>query len=158
MEENEAEDKFYYLLDEHLFNKYAFLLKHKQNIEYLKELNEKKLIYSKRYYPINKSEVEEIKDYIKSQYSMGEERKREEEEVQISSNSEANDSSIQSNDNNLPSRQLSSNEPKETAESRLFFSEEAGLPLSGENIAKKKKTADNAKWKPSVWEPYHKYK
>ena len=59
---NDSEKLF--LLDDNLFIKYQFLFENKKNFEYLKRVKTNSLIYSKRYYPITKKELEMIKKNI----------------------------------------------------------------------------------------------
>ena len=53
-----------FLIDDNLFSKYKFLFENKKNYEYIKKVKTNTLIYSKRYYPISKDQLEMIKNYI----------------------------------------------------------------------------------------------
>merc|ERR1712212_1093785 len=59
--ENELKRENLYLLDSQLFFKYQHLIQNKSNFDYLKKINEKSLLYGKRFYPISFEQLELIK-------------------------------------------------------------------------------------------------
>ena len=63
---NEEGDQTRYLLDQKQFQKFYEFLTPRSNIDFVKKIQEKELIYSKKFYPITHAELETIKTHLKN--------------------------------------------------------------------------------------------
>ena len=63
---SEEGDQTRYLLDQKQFQKFYEFLTPRSNIDFIKKIQGKELIYSKRFYPITHAELETIKTHLKN--------------------------------------------------------------------------------------------
>ena len=75
---NESEN--YYLLDQKLFQKFHEFLPVRLNMNFIQKIQDKQLLYSKKYYPITQTELDIIKTQLKN--NLNEKQKKEVDENQ----------------------------------------------------------------------------
>ena len=76
------EPQLKYLLDNKQFQKYHELLTPRSNLDFIKKIQGKQLLYSRKFYPVTSSELDVIKTHLKNLHEkfLGDEEKEKEEE------------------------------------------------------------------------------
>ena len=82
---SEEGDQTRYLLDQKQFQKFYEFLTPRSNIDFVKKIQEKELIYSKKFYPISHAELETIKTHLKN--AIDEKLASENEKIQVADDS-----------------------------------------------------------------------
>ena len=78
---SEEGDQTRYLLDQKQFQRFYEFLTPRSNIDFVKRIQEKELIYSKKFYPITREELETIKTHLKN--TIDEKLASENEKIQV---------------------------------------------------------------------------
>ena len=82
---SEEGDQIRYLLDQKQFQKFYEFLRPRSNIDFIKKIQGKELIYSKKFYPITHAELETIKIHLKN--NIDEKLASESEKIQVADDS-----------------------------------------------------------------------
>ena len=162
--ENELKRENLYLLDSQLFFKYQHLIQNKSNFDYLKKINEKSLLYGKRFYPISFEQLELIKlSILKNQ------TKQEEKIIDDINIQEINDEKINENikndniirntandnkdkDNNDNDNNSNDNNENKNVNVNEKINKQNGLTLDSFSIKNPIKTKEKRFiWKPLNW-------
>ena len=127
------EPQLKYLLDNKQFQKYHELLTPRSNLDFIKKIQGKQLLYSRKFYPVTSSELDVIKTHLKNLHEkfLGDEEKEKEEKT--SSKIENFDEETTNHD--LPQKEK---EEEEEEEEEKEEREKEKSPL----------------WKPSRWQSF----
>ena len=153
---NEDSAEKLFLIDDNLFSKYQFLFENKKNYEYLKRVKTNSLIYSKRFYPISKDQLEMIKKNIVETQKSDADKADEKIEAKVDnfdSVDTANEKASPLPPPPLPSPPLP---PLSSLNGQEKGDEQASNALESNNspnLDAQNKTSRQRKiiWKPSVW-------
>ena len=128
------EPQLKYLLDNKQFQKYHELLTPRSNLDFIKKIQGKQLLYSRKFYPVTSSELDVIKTHLKNLHEkfLGDEEKEKEEQEKTSSKIENFDEETTNHDS--PQKEKEEEEEEEEKEGR----EKEKSPL----------------WKPSRWQSF----
>ena len=129
------EPQLKYLLDNKQFQKYHELLTPRSNLDFIKKIQGKQLLYSRKFYPVTSSELDVIKTHLKNLHEkfLGDEEKEKEEEEKTSSKIENFDEETTKHDS--PQKEK---EEEEEEEEEKEGREKEKSPL----------------WKPSRWQSF----
>ena len=130
------EPQLKYLLDNKQFQKYHELLTPRSNLDFIKKIQGKQLLYSRKFYPVTSSELDVIKTHLKNLHEkfLGDEEKEKEEEEKTSSKIENFDEETTNHDSPQKEKEEEEEEEEEEKEGR----EKEKSPL----------------WKPSRWQSF----
>ena len=133
------EPQLKYLLDNKQFQKYHELLTPRSNLDFIKKIQGKQLLYSRKFYPVTSSELDVIKTHLKNLHKKflgDEEKEKEEEEEKTSSKIENFDEETTNHDS--PQKEKEEEEKEEEEEEKEEGREKEKSPL----------------WKPSRWQSF----
>ena len=130
------EPQLKYLLDNKQFQKYHELLTPRSNLDFIKKIQGKQLLYSRKFYPVTSSELDVIKTHLKNLHEkfLGDEEK--EKEKKTLSKIENFDEETTNHDS--PQKEKEEEEEEEKEEEEKEGREKEKSPL----------------WKPSRWQSF----
>ena len=133
------EPQLKYLLDNKQFQKYHELLTPRSNLDFIKKIQGKQLLYSRKFYPVTSSELDVIKTHLKNLHEkfLGDEEKEKEEEEKTSSKIENFDEETTKHDSPQKEKE-EEEEEEEVEEEEKEGREKEKSPL----------------WKPSRWQSF----
>ena len=137
------EPQLKYLLDNKQFQKYHELLTPRSNLDFIKKIQGKQLLYSRKFYPVTSSELDVIKTHLKNLHEkfLGDEekeKKEEEEKEKTSSKIENFDEETTKHDSPQKKKEEEEKEEEVEEEEEKEGREKEKSPL----------------WKPSRWQSF----
>ena len=134
---NESENC--YLLDQKLFQKFHEFLPVRLNMNFIQKIQDKQLLYSKKYYPITQTELDIIKTQLKKNLN-------EKQEKEVDENQDKAEFQIDQN------QEKKEEEREETKEEDEKEEEEVEKQKESEEKDTQKKQISLSYWKPIKWQ------
>ena len=166
---NSDKDQIKYLLDHKQFEKFYKFLTPRSNIDFVNKIQEKQLIYSKKYFPITHSEIEIIKAHlrkIQNEKNLESEEKemKEKEEKEEEKEKEEEEEEEEKEEEKEKQREEGGEEKKGEGEGKILLKNSFDEKKEETEVGNQNKFPnfsslspldfEKIPWKPSIWSPF----